>query len=110
MAQLDAGGLKLDRSPNAISDLMSDTIERFRPMAEERNVSLNGLAAPGVDPVYIDARQISRVLTNLVSNAVRYTPPGGRVTLHAYPTLRRRCSRSDGHGRGDPSRRYAAYL
>ena len=103
MAQLDTGGLKLDRSPNAISDLMSDTIERFRPMAEEKNVSLNGLAAPGVDPVYIDARQISRVLTNLVSNAVRYTPAGGRVTLHAYPTRARRCGRSDGHGRGDSS-------
>ena len=86
MAQLDTGGLKLERAPNAISDLMSDTIERFRPMAEERNVVLSGLAAPGVDPVYIDARQISRVLTNLVSNAIRYTPAGGRVTMHAYPT------------------------
>jgi signal transduction histidine kinase len=85
MAQLDTGGLKLDRAPNAISDLMSDTIERFRPMAEEKNIALSGLAAPGVDPVYIDARQISRVLMNLVSNAVRYTPAGGRVTLHAYP-------------------------
>jgi signal transduction histidine kinase len=85
MAQLDTGGLKLDRAPNAISDLMSDTIERFRPMAEEKNIALSGLAAPGVDPVYMDARQISRVLMNLVSNAVRYTPAGGRVTLHAYP-------------------------
>lgn len=85
MAQLDTGGLKLERAPNAISDLMSDTIERFRPMAEERNVVLSGLAAPGVDPIYIDARQISRVLTNLVSNAIRYTPAGGRVTMHAYP-------------------------
>jgi signal transduction histidine kinase len=85
MAQLDTGGLKLERAPNAISDLLSDTIERFRPAAEDKHVSLGGLAAPGVDPVYIDVRQISRVLANLVSNAVRHTPPGGRVTLHAYP-------------------------
>jgi signal transduction histidine kinase len=85
MAQLDAGGLKLDRAPNALSDLMSDTIERFRAMAEEKHVTLTGLAAPGSDPAYIDARQISRVLANLVSNAIRYTPAGGRVTLHAYP-------------------------
>ncbi len=86
MAQLDAGGIKLDRSPNSIADLMSDTIERFHAMAEEKGVTLQGLAAPGVDPVFIDARQISRVLANLVSNAVRHTPRGGRVTLHAYPT------------------------
>jgi signal transduction histidine kinase len=86
MAQVDAGGLKLERASNAISDLMSDTIERFRQVAEEKNIALSGLAAPGVDPVYVDARQISRVLANLVSNAMRYTPPGGRITLHAYPT------------------------
>lgn len=86
MAQMDTGGLKLDRSPNAISDLLSDTIESFRAMAEERRIALSGLAAPGVDPVYIDARQISRVLANLVSNALRHTPTGGRVMLHAYPT------------------------
>lgn len=85
MAQMDTGGLKLERSPNAISDLLSDIIESFRTVAEEKRVSLSGLAAPGVDPVYIDARQISRVLANLVSNALRHTPAGGRVTLHAYP-------------------------
>jgi signal transduction histidine kinase len=85
MAQMDTGGLKLERSPNAISDLLSDTIENFRAMAEEKRVTLSGLAAPGVDPVYIDARQISRVLANLVSNALRHTPGGGRVLLHAYP-------------------------
>lgn len=85
MAQMDAGGLKLERSPNAISDLLSDTIESFRAMAEEKRVTLSGLAAPGVDPVYIDARQISRALANLVSNALRHTPGGGRVLLHAYP-------------------------
>jgi signal transduction histidine kinase len=86
MAQLDAGGFKLDRAPNAISDLISDTLERFRPLAAERRVTLTGLAAPGVDPVYIDARQISRVLANLADNALRHTPGGGRVTLHAYPS------------------------
>ena len=74
MAQMDAGELKLDRSLTGISDLLSDTIERFRAMAEEKRITLSGLAAPGVDPVYIDARQISRVLANLVSNALRHTP------------------------------------
>ncbi len=85
MAQMDAGGLRLERSPNAISDLISDTLESFSSLAAEHNVMLTGMAAPGVDPVYIDARQIGRVLNNLVSNAVRHTPPGGKVTVHTYP-------------------------
>lgn len=88
MAQMDTGGLKLERSPNAISDLLSDAIESFHAMAEEKRITLSGLAAPGVDPVFIDARQISRVLANLAGNALRHTPPGGRVTLHAYPSAR----------------------
>ena len=57
-----------------------------RYVAEEKRVNLSGLAAPGVDPVYIDARQISRVLANLVNNALRHTPAGGRVMLHGYPS------------------------
>lgn len=85
MAQLDAGGIKLDRAPNAISDLISDTLESFAGAAEDKGVVLSGLAAPGVDPVFVDARQISRVLANLVANALRHTPAGGQVKLHAYP-------------------------
>ena len=85
MAQLDAGGLPLDRQPNAISDLISDTIERFSQLAAERQVTLEGYASAGVDPVLIDAQQIERVLFNLVSNALRHTPAGGRVQVRALP-------------------------
>lgn len=84
MAQIDAGGLKLERRQIAISDLISDTLESFMPQALDKSVALTGMAAPGVDPVYADARQISRVLANLVGNGLRHTPAGGSVTVHAY--------------------------
>jgi signal transduction histidine kinase len=86
MAQLDAGGLKLDKRPNSLSDLLSDTLESFHGQAADKGVQLTGMAAPGVDPVLIDARQMGRVLNNLVSNALRHTPAGGQVRLHAYPS------------------------
>jgi len=86
MAQLDAGGLPLDRQPNAISDLISDTIERFSELAAQRQITLEGHAQAGVDPVLIDAQHIERVLSNLVSNALRHTPPGGRVRVNAAAT------------------------
>ncbi len=85
LAQMDAGGLRLERQPNAISDLVSDTIESFAALAEQRGVTLSGGAEPGVDPVLIDARQIGRVLSNLVSNALRHTPAGGAVQVRAFP-------------------------
>jgi signal transduction histidine kinase len=75
----------LDLQPAAISDLVSDTLESFAALAEQRGVVLAGGAEPGVDPVLIDARLIGRVLANLVGNALRHTPAGGTVAVRAWP-------------------------
>jgi signal transduction histidine kinase len=86
MAQLDAGGLPLERRPNSISDLISDTLESFSAQAGRLGVRLEGSCAPGVDPVWIDAQQIGRVLANLVGNALRHTPASGTVSVQASTT------------------------
>jgi signal transduction histidine kinase len=83
MSQLDAGGLPLDLEYNSLSDLISDTLEEFSHLAENRAVSLRGSVSTGVDPVYMDARRIGRVLANLVGNALRHTPSGGAVQVQA---------------------------
>ena len=85
MAQIDAGGLTLDIQANAMTDLISDTLESFSGLAAEKEIALDGAVQPGVDPVQCDARQISRVLTNLVGNALRHTPAGGHVFVRALP-------------------------
>jgi signal transduction histidine kinase len=83
MAQLDAGGLPLDRTANSIADLISDTIETFSAIAARRGVELSGSAGPDVDPLTIDAQKIGRVLANLVDNALRHTASGGTVQIKA---------------------------
>jgi signal transduction histidine kinase len=81
MAQLDAGGLTLDQANNSISDLVSDTLESFSEPASRKNIRLQGSVEPGIDPVWMDAQRIGRVLNNLVRNALQYTPPGGSVEV-----------------------------
>ncbi|HSJ59234.1 MAG TPA: HAMP domain-containing sensor histidine kinase [Anaerolineae bacterium] len=83
LAQIEAGGLSLELGANSLSDLISDTIESFSELAARQGVELAGSVEPGVDPVRLDARQIGRVLSNLVGNAVRHTPPGGCVEIRA---------------------------
>jgi signal transduction histidine kinase len=83
LAQLEAGGLHPELSPNSIADLISDTIESFSELAARRGISLEGKAEAGVDPVLMDAQQIGRVLSNLVGNALRHTPAQGSVRIQA---------------------------
>jgi signal transduction histidine kinase len=83
LAQIDAGGLILDRQDNSMGDLVSDTIEAFSALAMQGGVTLEGNVEPDVDPVRMDARLIGRALANLVSNAIRHTPPGGTIRVLA---------------------------
>ena len=83
VSQLDAGGLSLHSEPASLTDLLSDTIESFSGMAAQRSICLEGSAAPGIDPLEMDVQRMGRVLNNLVSNALRHTPPGGLVSIRA---------------------------
>ena len=81
LAQLDSGGIRLDRRPNSLADLVSDTLESFSARAEQQGVKLHGEAGADVPNLKFDAAHVGRVLANLVDNALRYTPPGGEVVL-----------------------------
>ena len=83
MAQLDAGGLNLDINTASLSDLVSDTLESFTEIAHQRDIHLKGVIDSDVDPVRMDARRIGRVLSNLINNALRHTPPGGVIEISA---------------------------
>lgn len=81
LAQLEAGGMKLELSAHSLRDLVSDCLESFQALAEQRQIQLTGDVTTDVDPVWLHAGKISRVLSNLVSNALRHTPAGGTVHL-----------------------------
>jgi signal transduction histidine kinase len=83
MAQIDAGGLPINQSLNSLSDLISDTLESFSQIAQKRDLSITGNVDADVDPVYMDVQLIGRVLDNLVSNAIRFTPAGGSINITA---------------------------
>ena len=82
LAQLDAGGPPPERLPHSPADLVADCLRRFLPLAEGRGVALTGDVSPDAT-VPAQPGKIERVLGNLVDNALRHTPPGGRITVGA---------------------------
>ncbi|PID85306.1 MAG: two-component sensor histidine kinase [Chloroflexi bacterium] len=84
LVQLDAGGLVLDLSPHSLSDLISDALEGFQALSAQRHIQLTGEIGQDLDPVNLNAVKIGRVLSNLLSNALRYTPENGRIQVHAF--------------------------
>ena len=80
MAQLDTGGFPLNRERASLGDLVSDTLETFTELANQRDVNIEGNVDPDVDPVHMDTQAIGRVLNNLISNALRHTARG-RVSV-----------------------------
>jgi signal transduction histidine kinase len=83
ISQMDAGGLVIECETGSLADLVSDTLESFSELAGRKSIQLHGSVEPGVDPVVMDVQRVGRVLSNLVSNALRHTPPGGQVDIQA---------------------------
>lgn len=83
LAQLDVGHLAIEREPSSLSDLISDTLETMRARAEAKGLQLHGKVTAELDPVWMASDKISRVLHNLLENAIRHTPKGGTVNVNA---------------------------
>ena len=77
----ESGSMRLDLSPVEPLALLQRTVNAHLPQARQRGVNLQVGSGAGVPPVRVDADKIARVLDNLLDNALRHTPAGGRVLL-----------------------------
>jgi K+-sensing histidine kinase KdpD len=82
-ARIQAGRLLLERAPVALGSLVQQAEETCLPAAKERGVALEVHRANDDYLVNADAARVEQVLGNLLANAVKFTEPGGRVTLES---------------------------
>lgn len=87
MSQLDAGHLPLDIQPTSLRDMISDTIGSMQAKAARKHIALSGTVDEGVDVVQAAPDKIQRVLSNLINNAILYTPEHEQVMIHARRAL-----------------------
>ncbi|MEU2128074.1 HAMP domain-containing sensor histidine kinase [Streptomyces sp. NPDC018352] len=87
LAAADAGALRLHPEPVRIEDVLAQVAAAHQARAETAGVALTALPATADAPspaLWADPVRLRQAIGNLVSNAVRHTPPGGRVTVRAY--------------------------
>jgi signal transduction histidine kinase len=80
LARADSHALELDRQPVDLGDVLIEAAETARPATSAKNIALVVEAEPSQQAV-ADRRQLLRIVDNLVTNAVKFTPDGGTVRL-----------------------------
>jgi signal transduction histidine kinase len=80
LARADAGVLRLDLRPVELKALLEEVCEQMQVVAGKRGITLLS-SLPAFVSVHGDQAHLRRLLLNLVDNAIKYTPAGGRVTL-----------------------------
>jgi len=79
----DAGELSLNRQLISPRKLLGRLATAYKLTIEQKNLTLQVYAAPGLPEIQVDAERMMQVLENLICNAMRYTPTGGAITLSA---------------------------
>ncbi|MCB9420150.1 MAG: HAMP domain-containing protein [Ardenticatenaceae bacterium] len=78
----ETGQLPLDKTPTDLAALAQRTLADFRAAAESKQIGLHMNPAADLPPVSVDPQRIEQVLVNLLSNALRHTPAGGRIEVN----------------------------
>jgi two-component system phosphate regulon sensor histidine kinase PhoR len=92
LSQIESGQVRLRLVAVAVDRLIDVPLERLRSQAESAGTQLSVEIAADTPQVLADEERVQQVVTNLLHNAIKFTPPGGRIRLIAGP--------SDAPGRG----------
>lgn len=85
MARLQSGKVELDLPPCSLEELLRNTALKLKPIIDEKEIQIVFDIKTKNCEVLVDRPSIERVLINLIQNAVKFTNPGGTVTLHSEP-------------------------
>ena len=81
LASIQAGHLHVDMEPFRIADAIDSVLEKYRERAQRRQIRLRVDIARSLSEMVSDQRRVEQILGNLISNAVKFTPPGGEVVI-----------------------------
>jgi signal transduction histidine kinase len=110
LAKVEAGRYEIRLAPVRIEEIIASSLRFFEPRARLGDLRLVADLAPDLPVLLADERTLRQVLLNLVSNAVKFTPPGGTVRVAARPAAGRVTVEIADTGIGIPEDKLAAAL
>ncbi|MGA9997319.1 MAG: ATP-binding protein [Pyrinomonadaceae bacterium] len=85
-SKLESGTMRLDLTSIDLCALTNELRETMEPLAREKSITLVETLSETLPPIEADRTKLRRILVNLLSNALKFTPKGGRVELRAEQT------------------------
>jgi signal transduction histidine kinase len=83
LAKIEAGRMELDLGDFSLPSAIENTITLVRERAHRRGITLERALDERIGTIRADERKVKQVLLNLLSNALKFTPEGGRISVHA---------------------------
>ena len=83
LTRIEAGELRLGLEPVPIAALLADALRRIEGRAESQNVCVRAITDAALPLISADSVRLRAVFDNILSNALKYTPAGGTITVHA---------------------------
>jgi len=87
IARIEAGQLGIDRSCVPTRELILDAVEAQKPIAAAASLQLQMEVAHDVPDIWAGRNRLLQAFDNLIGNAIKYTAPGGRITIGAAPNV-----------------------
>jgi signal transduction histidine kinase len=84
-SRLESSSLPMSLELQRLEPILTQAAQNLRTQLEERRIQLDTRIAAGLPDVMVDGHRIAQVLTNLMSNAIKFSPAGGRIEISAEP-------------------------
>ncbi|MFQ5353078.1 MAG: ATP-binding protein, partial [Candidatus Binatia bacterium] len=83
LTKIETGSMPWSDSAVLVNEVIEEVVDRFTPLFEEKQILVSAEVEPELLPLWMDRDRLVQLLTNLLSNAAKYTPAGGHVTVSA---------------------------